>query len=136
MIPKMMWKPIEIYHKKYDKVSDVGSHCWSRLSNTLEYCVFLFPTWFSEPLGQHPLGPIVASTRAPCSKCRRFQSRITILRKQITPTTPSKKQARIQQRITYCQSKQIICYLYCLIKPHKFEATGLPKNGSAQLPKR
>ena len=52
---------------------------------------------------------------------------------QIAPTTPSKKQARIQKNFTDKQYKQIIFYFCCLTMPRKSEAPGLKQIGSAGL---
>ena len=53
----------------------------------------------------------------------------------MSPTSPSKKQARINKNFTDEQFKRIIFNFRCSTKPRKSEAPGLFESGSAEIPR-
>ena len=142
MIPKWSKNQFEIYLK-----NDAGEHrkiltkirqtfrlwlpFWSQLLGSFVRWRILIATWFSKNSRGAPLDQFWPTLRHPWSDFLDFleDSRSIFAQKiqrfQSAPTTPSKKQARIQNNLTEHQAEQIMFYLCCLTKPHKSEAPGL-----------
>ena len=101
----------QTYHPKDHKLSELGFHLESFVRYFNTAACFSRPV-FSKALGDTPLDRFWPPLGHPwsdcldllaelqerfCSKCQRFQNSISILRKQMAPTRPSKKQARVQK---------------------------------------
>ena len=135
----MMWKNIKENYPKNAKLSDFSSHLGASCVVDSLTSTFLFAICFSQPLGGTPLdrfwppggtlGPILLLL------CFFFFAKAILLQnskipeQQITPTTPSKKQARINEKL-YRESIQANYVLLLLLKS---EAPGFLESRSAEL---
>ena len=71
---------------------------------------------------------IYVRSHARAQKCRKDQSRNSILRKQMASNTLSNKQAKIKQNILIINPNRVAFYFYCLKTTRTPDASGLRQN--------
>ena len=131
------------YHPKYAKVSDFGSHFGASCvidsrGGTFFRDLFFgtsgrYPPWTEFGIPWDTPGQILSPFWKMLVANLLQSSKIPA--QQISPTTPSKKQARMRTNFTDNQSKWNMFHFCCFTKPRKSEAPGLKTIGSAELHK-
>ena len=138
-----MRKSIENQSPKYIKFSDLGCHCETICVMVCGPGAFLFGTCFRNLWGIPPstdfglpggtLGPILLTFWESLEAVLLQNSKIP--GQEMAPTTPSKKQAKIQKHFTENQPKQNIHLLLLFNKAAQLRGLRFFISASAEIPK-